>query len=78
MTHVTTNRRQLCVKLNIGGECFNEYSKSKLIKLCDCNDKCKTDGSTLKELCLVRDGRLNIDIDLDNDEIPCFINMVSL
>jgi len=58
------NRRQLCAKLNIGGECLNEYSKSKLIKLYDYNDKCKTDGSALKELSLVRDGILNIDIDL--------------
>ena len=49
-------------------------SKLKLIKLYDCTDKCKTDGSALKELCLVRDGILNIDIDLDNDFILCFIN----
>ena len=67
------NRRQLCEKLNIGGECLNEYSKSKLIKLYDCNDKCKTDEFTHKELCLVRDGILNIDIDLNDDEILCFI-----
>jgi len=48
MTPVAMNRRQLCAKLNIGRECLNEYSKSKLIKLYDCNDKRKTDGSALK------------------------------
>ena len=67
-------QNRLYAKLNIGGECLTEYSKSKLIKLYDCNDKCKTDGCALKELCLVRDGILNIDIDLDNNDILCFIN----
>ena len=74
MTPLEMNRRQLCAKLNIGGECLNEYSKSKLIKLYDCNDECKTDGSALKELCLVRDGILHIDSDLDDHGILCFIN----
>ena len=52
---------------------MNEYSKSKLIKLYDYNDKCKIDGYALKELSLNRE--LNIDIDLDDDTL-CFINMV--
>ena len=54
MTIVALNR--ICAKLNISRECLNEYSKLELIKLNYCNDKCKTDGFALKELCLVRDG----------------------
>ena len=57
ITSVTMNRRQLCAKLNIGGECLNEYSKSKLIKLYDCNDKCKTDEFTHR---VGRTGRANV------------------
>ena len=55
-------------KLNINRESLNEFIKLKLIKLYDCNDKRKTDGSALKQLCLVRDGILNIDIDLFDDD----------
>ena len=72
MTPFTMNRRQGYAKLNIGGVCLNE--SSKLIKLYDSNDKCKTNRSALKELCLVRDGILIIDIDLDDDDdILCLI-----
>ena len=74
MTPVAMNRRQLCAKLNICGEFLNEYCKSKLLKIYECTENCKADGSALKELCLVRDGILNIDFDLDNDDILCFIN----
>ena len=74
VTPMVMNGNQLCAKLIIGGERLNEYNKQKLIKLYDCIDKCKTDGSAHKRQCLVRDGILNIDIDLDNGYILCFIN----
>jgi len=48
MTSVARSRIHLCAKINIGGECLNEYSKSKLIKLYDCKDKCKTVEYALK------------------------------
>ena len=41
VTPVVMKRRQLYAKLNIGGKCLNENSKSKLIKLYNCNDKFK-------------------------------------
>ena len=45
---------------------MDEYSNCKLIKLYDCNNKC--DEPAFNELRLVRDGILNIDIDLFDDD----------
>jgi len=72
MTPVSMNRRQLGAKVNIDGESLNEFSKSKSIKLYDCNDVKQV------ELSLVKDGILNIDIDLGDDDTLCCINRLCL
>jgi len=71
-TAVANNRRIVCATLNVDGDCLHAYKKSALMKCFECQNECRMYGHMLKELCLIRDGGLSVE--LCQSEILCLIN----
>jgi len=67
------NRRALLSNFNKRKLC--EIETPMLQKYFHCNEICKNEGDMLKELCLIRDKRLFIDIDVR--EIQLLIDLIS-